>query len=106
MNNLKKIVFLSLLFSLPATAYDWVEVGVIKEVEPTYMPDLVQFKFDRDAGPCARGAWLKWEGKTNDPNANVQAIYSAALAALMSGKRVKIYGADNCKLEYMHVLAD
>ena len=106
MNNLKKLLFLSLLLSSPVIAYDWAQIGIIKEVEPTYIPDSVQFKFDRDAGPCEQGAWLKWEGKTAEPNVNVQAIYSAVLAALMSGKRVKIYGTDDCRLQYMHVLAD
>ena len=91
---------------MPSLAYDWSVVALVKTLEPTRVPDTVQFKIDISAGPCVAGAWLIWEGKTSEPKANVQAIYGAALAALTSGKRVALYGFDNCKLEYMHVLQD
>ncbi|GAB2504084.1 hypothetical protein GCM10008940_02320 [Microbulbifer agarilyticus] len=106
MKNLVFVTFSLLFLSLPVRAYDWSVVAVIKNVEPTRVPDSVQFKIDRDAGSCIQGSWLIWLGKTSDPAANVQAIYSAALSALTSGKRVAIYGTDECKLEYMHVLSD
>lgn len=97
-----------LLLSTPAAAYDWTIETTLVVVEPTYVPEAVQFQIPVAAGSCAAGTWLKWNARGSDSAskiANAQAILSIMVAAEMSGKRIRIMGNNaGCTIDYIHLL--
>lgn len=62
-------------------------------IEPGYMPDSIAFQIDKAAGACPAGAFLRWYAQGADStakSANVNAIYSALMTALASGKTLNL----------------
>lgn len=89
-----------------AFAYDSEDVAGVSMVEGTYMPNSIFFQLD------GRDNWYKWipYGDTEEKRlANVKAIYSSLMTALVSGRSVRVYTspiADSNQLivEYIHFL--
>lgn len=91
------------VWSMPALALQSFE-GKVQVLEPTYLPGAVAFDMDAGNTACPAGKQLKWQKP--DPENN-KATYSTLLAALVSGKRVRVYINDNdtnCIVHYLHLL--
>ena len=88
-------------------AYDWSVESTVRLIQPTYMPNIVSFQINDPGGSCSAGAWLSLSARGDTEGeriANANATYSALIAALMSGNKVKIYGANTgCVAEFVHV---
>lgn len=88
--------------AVPAQALEYIN-GHVTMLEPTYMPG--KFALQLDAGParCKAGTWLYWEKPAPE---NVRAVYAAALAALISGKKVNFVVNQNdpsCQGQFFHL---
>jgi len=94
--------------------FDWEVLGATVEVvEASYMPDLVTFQLDRDAGACPKGTWINWTGAGNDAftpscpqasQANVTAVFSMLMAAKLSRNPINLFGRDTgCVANYIHL---
>jgi len=78
--------------------------GNVILVEPTYLPQTVTFILDAGNETCPAKRWLRW-GKDNVEN-NL-AVYSTLMAAMLSGKPVRVHvndGDTDCMVQYLHLL--
>jgi hypothetical protein len=87
-----------------AASYDWNTTSTVIMVEPTYIPSFVRFQLKDNTGNACTGKWLDYYGRGTESSSNTLAVYSALLTALTSGKHVNIYGTNECKIEYVHIL--
>lgn len=94
-----------LAVSLPAHAGYDVTAKVVN-IEPSYTPDMVLFKLDAAIGTCGAGQWVYYYGtyySPTDAKKNVQAVYTALLYALASGKKVEVHSeAAGCVVVNVH----
>ena len=82
--------------------------GKVVQIEPTYMPALVQFKMDTGTTKCPAGTRLKWQKSDLENN---KVIYSGLLAAMTSGNGILFYYDDadtatDCLGTHIHLLKD
>jgi len=78
--------------------------GNVSVVEPTYLPAQVAFQMNSGSTVCPGGTWLWWRNADADNN---KAAYATFLAALIAGKRVRVYlddGDTGCTVHHVHVL--
>ena len=102
--------FATVALTLPAStqpAYDWQISNVhVTAIEATYMPTAVLFTVDANAGSCAAGTWLKWNGIDADQataQANNKAIYALLLASKLSGATVRLFGSNSgCLVKFIY----
>lgn len=106
-NIISLIIFLITLVSTNALAYDWQVETTVRLVQPTYMPNVVSFQLNDSAGECNSGAWMSWNAKGStemEKHSNANAVYSTLMAALISGKKVSVYGNNsNCVVDFIHM---
>ncbi|WP_266169238.1 hypothetical protein [Dyella subtropica] len=93
-------------------AYDWVATGHVVDLEATYLPGLVVFTLDVQAG--ANSCHIFWNGSSAQPASaqadNVKAVYATLLAAKVSGQKITVYGSNpsttdntSCEGNFIHV---
>jgi hypothetical protein len=92
-----------------ARAFDYSVEGRVTLVEPTYMPGAVSFHMNVQVGNCPAGTPIMWTGRGSNPAANSQAVLQVLTAALLSGRNVRVIGANRvgngaCQIEYIHLL--
>jgi hypothetical protein len=92
-----------------AQTLTYIPSGHVALVEPSYMPDRVQFQMDVGDSTCPTGEWLLWIGKNPDSN---KAVYSSLLAALLSNRTVTVIydlqtvhqnSPQACVISYIHI---
>lgn len=98
-----------LSISLPVASYadDWDVIAHVTQVEPSYVPNNLVFAIDKNAGSCAVGPWLFFNGvsASNNLPENVKAMYVGLLAAMMSGNAIEVYGNNSgCVVSNIHFL--
>jgi len=79
----------------------------VTTIEPTYMPEKIQFKMDSTVASCTPGTWLKYYGTTVDPllkHEHNKVVYSTLLAAQAANRTIKIYGTNECVIEIIHLM--
>jgi hypothetical protein len=78
-------------------------VGTVENLEPTYMPDRVSFWMNCETSGCPAGSISSWISPNKD---NVKAVYSTLLAAVISGRKVRVYyNEGTCTGNYLHLLS-
>lgn len=99
--------FVAPLFAQSAHAYDWSVGGAaVTLLEPSYMPDQIAFQIDKGSTACPSGTWLMYLGQGLTAEArqqNIRASYATLIAAELTGKKVSIYGMNNCYIKNIHL---
>lgn len=65
----------------------------VTRIEPSYMPDFVQFLIDKSTSPCA-GTWFVWNAKGSDSvgkSTSVMSVYSLLLTAYSTNTTVSFW---------------
>ena len=100
-----------LLMTLHATAagaFDWTTPAKVTVIEPSYMPGWISFQIGASVGTCPSGTWLQWTAQGADQSsriANVQAVYSTLLTAMMANRTLTFFGVNaGCKVEHIHLI--
>ena len=102
-----KVLSCTLLLIISSSAFsaDWSGSVKITKVIVDYMPDMLRFNVDTSLGNCSAGTWLDHKGKGSDQatkRENLKVVYSATLAALMSGTTVWVNGINaGCEIDNM-----
>lgn len=94
-----------LVCAAPANALIPVE-GRVTTLQPSSLPAVVHFQMDSGFTDCPALTWLTWANSNTDNNL---AVYGTLMAALVSGKRIRVYfveGAPNCVAVQLHLLSD
>ena len=105
----KLLALLPLLLasSVDAYAYDWGITAHVTIVEATYMPNLITFTIDKNAGTCAAGTWMSWPGQgatTADKQSNAKAVMALLMTAEVTGNSINLYGVNSgCSGQYVHM---
>lgn len=107
MKQIIGLLVIVLLASSTAFAYDDQIQAQVTIVEPTYMPGRVQFILNESSENCGWYIWYPSEGLTPEESmASVKAIHNSLLAAMVSGRQVKVFYCNmpdgNCSVEYFH----
>lgn len=99
-----------LIIAQPAWATDWMIETKITAIEPTYIPLKISFWTESGAGSCPAGSIYNWNAQGADQPAkiaNVQSVLATLMTALMTGKRVRLYGNNAaCGIEFIHLLSN
>ena len=117
MKHLKKLVTTSLLtFGLVggASAYDWDIYAHIGLIEPTYLPNTIQFTLDTaGSSVCPAGHWVRWtiRGATEaEKHFNANVIFQSLLTYKLINQQVRVFGNNNsnsdgnyCTIDYIHL---
>lgn len=77
--------------------------GKVREIEATYMPDVIQFYLTEGNAACPAGKTLVWR-KSQDNN---KAVYAALLSAWAGNKNIRFYIEDNdasCVGKFIYVV--
>jgi hypothetical protein len=88
-----------------AGATQVVVVGLVTNLQPSFMPGLVTFQMNNGAALCPAGTWLHWQNA--DPENN-KAVYDTLMAALLNNKTVRLYFDDQdatCTGAYVQILS-
>src|SRR5882757_1466875 len=101
----RKISLLLVLLAYAGTSFALVPLeGTVTILEPTYLPGQVAFQLSTSTSICPAGTWLWWRKASADNN---KAAYATLAAALVSGKRVRVYfveGDTSCTVNNLHLL--
>ncbi|OCY34594.1 hypothetical protein BFR75_02520 [Acinetobacter pittii] len=101
MKNYLIYCFASIFFvSLNANATESF-TGKVVALAPSYMPSYISFQLDSGSSTCPANQWLKWMKSDLD---NMKIVYATLLAAISSGKLIRIYVNEKCEGEYLHIL--
>lgn len=95
----------------PARAFTWTADTRVSAVVVDYMPNAVQFQLFGGSGQCPSGTWLSYRGDTptggvgaeNAP-VRVKTAYVTLTAALIANRNVRVFGKDNCEIEFIYLL--
>jgi hypothetical protein len=102
-----------------SASYTWHYKSTVYNVEPTYLPDSIKFRVSSDGAYTkidggatefvCQGAVLTYDGGQHAKGKSIEAeniklIYSGLIAAMYSQKPVALYGTDDCKIKYIHLL--
>jgi len=102
------IFLFGMLGEANSATYEWNVVTKVTHVQPTHMPTQVSFKLESPvSATCGANVWMEWgvRGNTDaEKIANANAVYSTLMAALVSGKDVRVFGNDlNCEVTFIHM---
>ncbi|WP_020405337.1 hypothetical protein [Hahella ganghwensis] len=103
---MKKVMLAAALFSLPMLSNALEEItGKVTLVESSYMPGRVTFAMDKGSSSCPAGGWMTWKKDSE----NNKAVHATLMAALMSGKKIRLYVGDgdtSCNGMHIHLLSE
>ncbi len=106
--TLAKALMAMVLVPTVVYAYDWSVGGAaVTILEPSYMPGHIAFQIDKGSAACPSGTWLVYFGQgstTETQQQNARVTYATLMSAMLSGKKVSIYGANNCYTDHVHLL--
>lgn len=96
MKHIITLIAVLSFFSVPSVSYaDWQVTGKVVAVEATWVPEKVLFQIDNGMGNCIQWPWFFYQanlgGQIDQPGA-VRAAYDGLVAALYTGKKVKVVG--------------
>lgn len=87
--------------SAQAASYDWVSISKVTILEASYMPVDAVFQLESAGGNC-EGKLLHYKGRGSNLEENVKIVYSSLLAAMYSQKDVRVYGMNDCTVQFIH----
>lgn len=95
-----------LFMTSPANAYDWSVEANVTQVEASYAPAILPFYLNAAAGNCPSGSALQWDPVVDASyrSQNFQAILSVLMTAMATGRKVRLFGTNNCKVQYMYLI--
>lgn len=107
MKQIMIVLVIVLLSTSTAFAYDDQVQAQVTVVEPSYIPNKVYFQLNESSENCGWYIWNPSEDLTSEERiASIQAVHSALLAALISGREVRVHyfnmPGGNCSVEYFH----